>query len=166
MKQLTVYRILSYILLPVAALLAFLTLLALIVSLGNVAMLFSAFITGATVIYIFSSFSFLQNGIDRQAACKPKLKDWIKVNGYVALFFAVMGLIQGIVVLSNPGATKMIMDNFMTMQATELKAPEMALMLKIMKAVLWFMVVFSAILLFHISTTFKLLRQYKHVFGA
>ena len=75
MNRLNIYRIVSYLLLPVGALLGLATLEALFVALGNMAMLLSLFLTGATVIYIFSTFVFLKKGIDKGAVSKKFLKD-------------------------------------------------------------------------------------------
>src|SRR5829696_2555663 len=99
MNRLSIYKIVTYLLLPIGSLLGLFTLIALLFALGNMAMLLSLFITGATVIYIFSSFVFLRKGIERSVVSKKFLKDLIKVNAYVALFFAIMGFMQGIMVL-------------------------------------------------------------------
>lgn len=164
MKSLTPYRILTYVFLPIGVLLGLGTLMALVMAMGNLALLFSVFITGGTVIYIFSSFIFMQTGILKNEPCKPGLKDWIKVNGYVAMFFAVLGLLQGGIILTNPEAQEKMMAAVIEMQKGSLPEGSAGLMTKIFKAVLYFMVVFSGLLVFHIFSSFRLLRQHADLF--
>lgn len=159
-----IYRLVSYLLLPVGAIFGLATIFALLVALGNMAMLLSVFLTAATALYIFSSFAFLQKGIDKQQLCKVSLKDFIKVNAYVALFFAMLGLMQGVLVLLNPEATKLLIDNMVSMQANTTQTADKASLFKIVNVVLYFMIVISVLLLFHITATFRFLRQYKDLF--
>ena len=39
------------------------------------------------------------------------------------------------------------------------------MILKVMKAVIWFLLFYAIILLIHIQITFRLLKQYAHLFG-
>jgi len=165
MNRLTIYRLISYALLPVAIVLGLATVAALFFALGNLTMLFSVFLTGATVIYIFSSFVFLQKGITKRLACKQSLKDLIKVNAYVTLFFSILGLMQGIMILLNPEATKLFLDNMMAMQANNSQTADAATLMKVVKVVLYFMIVLSSFLLFHIGATFRYLKQYQDIFS-
>ena len=164
MNRLNIYRIVSYLLLPVGVLLGLATLVALFVALGNIAMLLSLFLTGATVIYIFSSFVFLKKGIEKGVVSKKFLKDLIKVNAYVTLFFAIMGVMQGIMVLLNPAATKLLIENMLAMQPESTQALGAEKLMQVMKAVLYFMIVLGTLLLFHIGSTFKYLKQYPALF--
>lgn len=162
--KLTIYKIISYLLIPVAAFLGFATLIALVNALGNAAMLLSVFISGATVLYIFSGFAFLQKGILKQNTCRPGLKDLIKVNAYVAVVFAMMGLIQGIAILLSPGIAKTFVESMMAMQTAEIKANSQGLM-KIFYGVMYFMIVFSGLLLVHLTISFRFLKQYQYLFS-
>lgn len=164
MNTLTPYKFLSYLLLPIGVLLGLGTLMALVLAMNNMAMLFSVFISGGTVVYIFASFIFMQFGILKNEPCKPGLKDWIKVNGYVAMFFAVLGLLQGGIILTNPEAQEKMMAAVIEMQKGNLPDESAGLMKKIFKAVLYFLVVFSGLMVFHIFTSFRLLRQHVHLF--
>ena len=64
MKSLTIYRIFSYILVTIAIILGFASLIALLIALSNPVLIISVFIIIAVVIYSFASFLFLNNGID------------------------------------------------------------------------------------------------------
>ena len=166
MNRLTIYRVIIYALLPVGVVLGLAMIFALSFALGNLTMLFPVFITGATVVYIFASFIFLQKGIDKQIVSKRSLKDLIKVNAYVALFFSILGLMQGIMILLNPDATRLLIDNMKAMQPENAKALDVIGLMKVVKMVLYFMIILGALLLFHIGSTFKYFKQYPHLFKA
>ncbi|CAN5464693.1 hypothetical protein BH10BAC3_BH10BAC3_36090 [soil metagenome] len=151
-------------LLPVGVILGLVTVAALFFALSNIAMLFSVFLTGATVIYIFSSFVFLQKGIDKQITSKRFLKELIKVNAFVSLFFSILGLMQGIMILLNPAATQILIDNMKAMQPDTPQPVDAAKLMQVMKVVLYFMIVLSSLLLFHIGSTFRYLKQYPDLF--
>ena len=164
MKALTIYRILSYLLLPVAGLLGIGTLMALMFALSNFAFLLSVFISGATVIYVFSSFVFLQKGITKHLYLKHSLKDLVKVNAYVAIVFSVMGLIQGVSILMTPGLAETFIENMISMQAGAIKASK-ADMLRMINGVLYFMLAISALLFVHINFTLRYLKQHADLFS-
>jgi len=151
-------------LLPVGVVLGLVTVAALFFALSNIAMLFSVFLTGATVIYIFSSFVFLQKGIDKKIVSKHFLKDLIKVNAYVALFFSILGLMQGVLVLVNPETIKLFTDSMSALQPGNPQLADKPALYQMVKGVLYFMVVLCGLLLFHITATFRYIRQYKDLF--
>ncbi len=163
MNSLTFYRIFSYILLVIGVFLGFFALIVLLFALSNPVFLISVFIIASVVIYSFTSFLFLVNGIDGQRYLKPKLKDWIKVNAYVAIFFVFMNIFQSISVITNPGLVNDALKQVTEMQKTA--SPLSAdMMTKIVKAVVWFLLIYAVILGSHISSTFRLLKQYSHLF--
>ncbi len=82
--SLKLYRILSYILMPIALLFAFIDTAFLITALANLGVLIFVFAIACLVIYTFASFSFLKRGIEKEQHQSAKLKDWIKVNAYVS----------------------------------------------------------------------------------
>ncbi|MFT3843758.1 MAG: hypothetical protein QM725_01800 [Lacibacter sp.] len=163
MKGLLIYRIASFIIVIVAAFLGFASLFALLMALGNPALLLSVFVIVAVVIYSFTSFIFLIKGIDGRNQLQPKLKDWIKVNAYVAIVFVFMNIFQSITIISNPVILNEALKQISAVQKTA--APvSMDVMIKIVKAVIWFLLVYAIILGMHISATFRLLKQYAHLF--
>lgn len=158
------YRISSYFLIIIAALFGFMSLFALLIALSNPALLLSLFVVVAVVIYSISSFIFLIKGIDQQLSLKSTLQDLIKVNAYVAIIFVGMNIFQSVSILNNPAAFNDAMKQFATMQTS--KSPfSTTLMLKLIKAVVWFMLFYSLVLGIHITVTFRLLKQYAQLFG-
>lgn len=160
--MLGVYRILSYLLLPVAFLFGIISLIGLLMGLGNLALLLPVFLTASTTIYIIASFMFLQKGIDGMKPCKPTLRDWIRVNAFVCIFFSVSMLMQSFYLLRNPQMLSEMLDKAIEMQGSPVPKE---LMMKSMKGVLVFMQVLGGLLLVHIFMGFRLIRAYAHVFG-
>lgn len=164
MKSLLLYRIFSYFLLGIGALLGIASLFALLVALSNPALLLSVFVIIAVVIYSITSFLFLLNGIDGKQQLKPKMKDLINVNAYVALVFVMMNIFQSVSVIYNPGILNDAIKQMTEMQGAKTPLPA-DLLLKVLKAIIWFLLFYALVLGTHISMTFRLLKQYAHLFG-
>ena len=161
------YRILSYLLLPVAVLFSFFGLALLLMAMGTLAALLPLFLVASTVIYIITSFMFMQRGVLAGQPLKHSLRDWVKVNAYVALFFAISSLSQSVAFISNPQLMQQALEQANAMAATmqeanpAIKMPDMA---AVMKGVLWVMTIISAVLLTHIFMGLSLLRRYANLF--
>jgi hypothetical protein len=164
MNIIKVYRVASFILLPVGILLGLIAVIGLVVGLGNFAILLPAFICGATVVYIFASFSFLQKVVERQAVCKRSFKDVIKVNAFVALFFACLTLLNSILILFDPDATKLLLESMATMQQNLPQKTDPRLFTGMLKGVTTFMIIISLLIIFHTRISFRLLKQYEAYF--
>ena len=158
----TIYKILTYILLPVAAYIGLVTLLTLLVALSNFNLLFSVFLCGATVIYVFSSFAFLRKGLLKNLAFKQSIKDLIKVNGYVAIALAVLGLISGLVLLINPEVQEMVLESIKSMNKDAVKAADLSP--QSLKRALYLMISFCLMLFVHVVLTFYYLRKNPQLF--
>ena len=163
MSILNIYKILSFILLPIAALLGIICLMSLLVALGNPSILLPLSMLICTVIYVISSFIFLQKGLIKGIKCDPALKDWIKVNSYVSLFFASMSVMQFITLMFQPIMLQQFTSQAMAMQKG--MSPEaMAMMPKIIKSVMYFILTFGLILLAHIALSLSFLKQHGSLF--
>ncbi|MEQ1797659.1 MAG: hypothetical protein ABL872_06890 [Lacibacter sp.] len=164
MKSLVLYRIFSYFLIAIAALLGIISLLGLLVGLSNPEILLDVFVMAAVVVYSFSSFFFLLNGIDGKQQLKSKAKDIINVNAYVALVFVMMIIFRVILIVNNPSILDDKVKEMISMQGA--RSPVTADILgRFMQAVLWSFLFYAVILGAHISMTFRLLKQYAHLFG-
>ncbi len=167
MKQLTIYRILSFILVPIALIIGFLDLFVLIMGLsGNPAMLFIAFVMACLVIYVFASLRFLLHGIGNERSCKPSLRDWIKVNAYGTLFIAGMFFLNstGIFFLGDLQLQQMITD-VMDQQPELAGKISMETMLSMFKVIATIMFIISITAIIHVQISFRLLRKYAFLFG-
>ena len=84
--NLKLYKILTYILLPIGYLFGLIDVLFFMSALANPATLIFVFVIACLVIYTLTSYKFYKQGILNEQILKAKLKDWIKVNAYVSLF--------------------------------------------------------------------------------
>jgi hypothetical protein len=158
------YRIFSYVLIVIAAFFGIASLFALLMALVNPALLLSVFVIIAVVIYSIASFVFLQKGINSNQPLQPRLKDWIKVNAYVAIVFVGMNIFQSVALINNPNLLQEAMKQATGMQAFASPLSE-TLVLKMIKAIIWFMLIYSVILGIHILQTFRYLKEYAHLFA-
>jgi len=165
MKQLTIFRILSFILVPIAALFGIMALVTLMTALANPSLLLVAFIFTAFVIYTFTSLSFLVKGIDTGRPLKPGLRDWIRVNAYVAGFMGIMCLMN---VVSLLFMSESDLHEFVRKAlAAQPNVPPMLnveLFVTVLKIAAWFMGFVSIVLLAHIRINFRLMKLYHHLF--
>lgn len=165
MKALTIYRILTFVLLPVAVLFGVIDFVMLFAALANPPLLFVVFVMGAFVIYTFASLRFLTRGIDVNKACKPSLKDWIKVNGYVSVFLGVSFLMNALTVFfSSEASLKQMLDQYLESQSNVPPMLTPALFISMMKIAAYFLLFVSITLLAHIPVNFRLLKQYGYLF--
>ena len=163
--QLVIFRIIGFLLLPIAALFSVLAIVSLFAGLANPKALLSAFLFGSFVIYVFSSLRFLSGSIDTGRPAKPSLRDWIRVNAFVSIAMCVMFLIDiSNLFLASDESLKEIGRQYL---ATVPNVPPMlnvALIVKVLKLTAWFMGGLSILLLVHIFLNFRLLKRYRHLF--
>ncbi len=163
MKNLVFYRILTYLLLAIAGVIAFFVLGGLIAALANPVMLIFVFLMICVVIYSYSSFRFLSRGIDAHMYCKPSLRDLIRVNGIGTLVLGGMGFINALVLKMNPEMMNTAVEQALSMQKEEVEGLE-EMMHSTMKVMLNFLLVYGLMLLIHVSITFRLLKQHADAF--
>jgi hypothetical protein len=137
---------------------------SLFIALGNPSMLLPLALVVCSVIYIITSFIFVYNAIIKATKCKASLKDWIKVNGYVALFFGTMCIIQFITLKMQPQMMQTFINQSMSMQKNMPKDAVTLMMPKIIDGVLYFILTFGVFLVSHISITFAFLRTKEDLF--
>ncbi|MFN5135023.1 MAG: hypothetical protein ACK5DG_06865 [Chitinophagaceae bacterium] len=162
-STLTLYRILSYILLFIAIISSFNVLAALLVALANPSLLLQVFLSAAIVLYSFSSFVFLKKCVEAKRNQKNGLKDFIKANAYITAFLAILMTIAGAAAILSPNLLKKASEMMPTMPGSnEISKSDLPTLLK---RLVWFMLIYGLILLIHIQITFRLLKQYAHLFG-
>lgn len=164
MKGIIIYRVLSFILVPVAAFLSLFALMAVFVALANPALLLGAFMLICMIIYVFSSFKFLNKGIIAKQACKPSLRDWIRVNAFVTIAFAVLSLFQSTALLSDSHLLNETMKA-MPKQSDLPQGISASSLKSVMIGTLYFMIVLSSLLIIHIFMSFRLLKVYRYLFN-
>ena len=163
MKSLLLYRILSYALILVAGFLALMLLAVIPAALANPVLLLFVFLIACVIIYSYTSFRFLQRGIDRRMYCKPQLRDLMKVNSYFSMGIAVLFIMQSITLLGNPH-----LADDAAAQALENMPPEANFgkeeILKTLRFIERFFLIYGIVLLTHIFITYRYLRMFRDVF--
>jgi hypothetical protein len=164
MKKHTFYRAINIFILPMAAYIAINALMLLFVSLTNPLMLLLDFIMACIPLYAFTSNYFFNRGIKNAQPCKPALKDWIKVNAYVSLFFSAFMFLACLVLLAalnNPAQLQQLKDQIAATSPTPVPEGQLVRYLKI---IVYVFLPFTILLVIHIIITLRLLRQYRWVF--
>ncbi|MFY7899298.1 MAG: hypothetical protein ACOVNY_03865 [Chitinophagaceae bacterium] len=164
MIAIKVYRIITYILLPFAALFSLIALFTLLVALANPQLFLPLFLMICVVLYVFGSFNFLQKAIIKMQECKPFLRDFITVNAIVATVFAASGILQFIQLNMNPAIMHKTLEQAMAMQQPNAPANVLPMMHSIMSVTLYIILVLSILLLVHIFLSFRLMKSFKHAF--
>jgi hypothetical protein len=162
--MITVYRIISYILLLIACFFVLGIVGGLLVAFSNPALLFTVFIATAVVLYSFSSYQFLRKGIDRQQLLKKTTKDFIKVNAYVALFFALMNIFQSLTIIMQPSVLKDAIGQISAIQKQDMGMTEERFF-SLMKQLVWALLFYGVALVAHIMISFKLIKIHADLFS-
>ncbi|WP_298412094.1 hypothetical protein [Hydrotalea sp.] len=169
MNILSVYRVLTIILLPFATLFGFESVLSVFAGIGNPTVLLSAVILACVVIYIFAAAFFLYKGILKNAPCKAGLKDWIKINSVITLIFSILAIISCISILYF-FTNKEIYAKFLTVlnESRPTNIPNNISSTELMTAMrnaILIMLPFSIVLLVHILMTYRLMKKYAALFA-
>ena len=163
--MINLYKILTYLLLPFAIIFGILTVVTFFIAIANPAMFLGVFMLAAVAIYVFCCLRFVRQGINLQRPLTSKLKDWIKVNAYVASPFAIMNLLQSVTIIGKPSLLQEIVKQMTEMQQkagfpTQPAGSYDAMLM----GLLYVMLLFSIALFVHILLTFALLRKYHSLF--
>ncbi|OYU55884.1 MAG: hypothetical protein CFE25_01130 [Chitinophagaceae bacterium BSSC1] len=165
MNQITLFRILSFILLPIALFFIVMDFIAIIMALGNPSLLFPVFLLTGMIIYVLSSFYFLLMGLNRKQVLGASVKDWIKVNAYVTLFLGFQFMLISVSIFYMGSASlQEFADKALAAQPNMPSQMNSGLFLKMLKGMAYFFFFLSLSLLVHISICFKLLKEYAHLF--
>lgn len=161
--EIVIYKILSFILLPVAAVMGLICFLSLLTALANPTMLISVFLNACMVIYIIASFIFLTKGIDNNKRCKPVLRDWIRINGIITFVFYLLATVVFIAVKFNQS---LLNDGIRQMESQGTLPPgvSVAELTIYMNAFINIFLILGILLLVHILITFRLLQRFRNLF--
>ncbi len=163
MKNLTGYRIVTYVLLFIAAFLSMGLLTNFIGALANPVALLPLFLVACVVIYTYCSWRFLVRGIDRGMTLKISLRDLIKVNGYITMALSGFMVFQMIILLSNPELIGPIMEQARAAQPSGSEITDASLH-KMLQGTMMFLLGYASLLLIHAFVTIRLLKRYAGVF--
>ncbi|MEI8074059.1 MAG: hypothetical protein WCH78_04855 [Bacteroidota bacterium] len=166
MKELSFYRVITYILVPFASILGIMDLFMIPSALGNPSILFSVFLLATFCIYVFASLIFLVRHIDQNKHAKHSLKDWVKVNAYASFFLGIQFLVSAVGIFYMPQhELSDYIDKFLGTQANMPSNINTALFIKIMRGVAYFLFFFSFLLIVHVTMGLRLLKKYAYLFN-
>ncbi len=165
MKALPIFRILTFILLPIATLFGVISLMMFLTALANPAMLLPVFMLVSFVIYVFASLRFLTKAIDVEQPVKSSLRDWIRVNAAVSGFLGLMLLLNTLTLFfMSDILLREALTTILDKQPNVPAALNLDLFIRIMKIAAWFMLFFAILLLSHIFLNLRMLKTYKYLF--
>ena len=161
--KLTIYRILSFLLLPIAILFSMGFLLFIRAAFANPAMFFPLFLIACIAIYTFASLNFLIRGIDGKKFLGKSSKDWLKVNAIVSILFAMLMISQCIIFLMKPEMLSEMAAQAKENAGTDLKMSA-ASFENYIRVTSYFFLVYAVVLFVHIIMSFQYLKKYAYLF--
>lgn len=165
MKQLTIFRILGFLLLPFAILLGGAGLLMLLAALARPQVLLYVFITAGFVFYLFSCLRFVAKHIEPERPAKTSMRDWIRVNSFVAGALALNSIYSFINSMRITQAE--VKEGFDLLKEAQpnFSAISFDLYTSVMQFAAYLSLAFGSILLIHILMSVKVLKKYGYLFS-
>ena len=161
--KLTIYRLLSFLLAPIAVLFGISALLLIGTALSNPAMLFPLFLIVCIAIYSFASLNFLIKGIDGRKYLGRSSKDWLKVNAYACIVFVLIIISECIIFMTHPEVLQQLVTQAKQNATAQFTINENDLQNFVSK-ILYFLLAYAIVLLVHVFISFQYIRQYGYLF--
>ena len=161
--KLAIYRVFSFLLLPMAIVYSISVLLFLRAAFANPVLLAFLFLFSCISIYSFASLNFLIRGVDGKKLLGRSSKDWIIINGLIALVAASILIAQRVAVLMNPEILKNFADQMKKNIGAESKwkASNFENLLLVSS---YFLIAYAVVLLVHIIISFQYIKTYNYLF--
>lgn len=161
--KLTIYRILSFLLLPMALLFSVLFLLFLRAAFANPALFLPLFLFGCIAIYSFATLNFIIRGIDGEKLLGRSSKEWLLVNAFVSLLCAAWAVAQGVFLFLHPESVREMAAQAKLNAGDALKASEEEV-IQYLNALSYFLLVYGVVLFVHIIMSFQFVKKYRYLF--
>lgn len=161
--KLAIYRVFSFLLLPIAIIFCISFLLFIRAAFENPAMLFPLFLIACIAIYTFASLNFLIRGVDGKKFLGKSSKDWLKVNAIASFVFALLMISQCIVLLIHPEILQNLADQAKQNAGAELKLSSEALQ-NYIRVTSYFFLAYAIVLTVHIILSFQYIKVYNYLF--
>ena len=161
--KLTIYRIFSFLLLPMAILFSVSVLLLIRAAFANPSMFIPLFLITCIAIYSFASMNFLIKGIDGKKFLGRSSKDWLIVNAIVSFIYALLAILQRVMLALNPEVVNEFASEVKHNAGDTLKASNQQIIQSI-NAGSYFLVAYGIVLLIHLVLSFQYIKQYNYLF--
>jgi len=161
--KLTIYRVFSFLLLPMAILFSISFLLFLRAAFSNPALFIPLFFIGCISVYSFASLNFLIRGIDGKKMLGRSTKDWLIANAIVSLIYSLLAIFQRVMLALNPDTVEDIATQAKTNAGDALKATD-AQIIQSINAASYFLLIYGIVLFVHILLSFQYIKNYQYLF--
>ena len=156
-----IYRTLSFFINVFSVFFALSLIILLPIALSTPAMLLPVFMLVAVVLYSWFSTQFRHKVMQRHQQVKHSLRDWVRVNGFVALFFCGLNVSSVIAMLRNPELVMSALKEMMKQYPAQMQQdiPQSSL-----NTVAYIMLAYFISLSIHVLWTFALLKKHESFF--
>lgn len=161
--KLIIYRILGFLLIPVAVLFSICVFILISAAFTNPAVLFPLFLITCIAIYSFASLNFLIKGIDGKKYMSRTSRELLRINAFVSILFALLMISQCIIFIMHPEIMHDLVQQAKQNAATGLKIDDAALG-NYMRIISYFFLVYAIVLSVHILLSFQYMKQYNYLF--
>jgi len=167
MKLIKLYKPLTYFLVLPTAIIALFSFVGFFIAIANPPFLLDVFITACAVVYFISAFIFFWRTLICQKTCKKIIKDLIKINGFIAILFAVKIIVAFVALLVDSNLLKAGIEEAMAQNTASF--PPTVTKEMIIKFAMFFMgliTLYATVLLVHIIVSFRLVKEFASSFLA
>lgn len=161
--MLTIYRILSFLILPMALLFSISFLILITAAFANPPMLLQMFLFACVSIYTYASMNFLFRGIGSGKFLGKSAKDWLRVNGIVSSVYAVLLVTACATLIAKPEMMKDLIAQAKQNAGDELKISDDKLA-SAATAAIKFIIAYGVVLFIHVGLTFGYMKTYRNLF--
>lgn len=125
------------------------------------ALLLPVFIILSVVLYTWFSRQFRHKVLQRHLQVKHSLRDWVRVNGFVAIIFCVLNIPSVIALLRNPS---FFLNNLKEMMKQYPEKMQQEIPISSINMVGYIMLIYFIALLIHVLWTFALIKKHESFF--
>lgn len=166
MKKHKLYEVLSFLLIFCTGIMSiFLVVPMFVMALSNPPLLLLAFVLVCVIIYTIVASRFCFKHLKKDIPAQGSTKAYLRINGFIALFFAIQVIIGLVSILTNQKVFDeqiQLAYNLMPNNA-DIQMPSVEAIKGIFKVLMTAMGAYALILLIHIFITFSLIRTHKHL---
>jgi len=130
---------------------------------SNPAMLFPLFMIACIAIYSFAALRFLIKGIDGKKYLSKSFKDWLKVNAFVSIVFAVLMMSECFVFIFHPSMLQQLMNEQMKITATSINLNSNDVF-RYLQVITYFFLAYAIVLFVHVLLSLYYTKLYNYLF--
>ena len=161
--KLIIYRIFSFLLLPIAILFSVAVLLLIGAAFANPQLFISIFVATGVSIYTFASLNFLIRGIDGNKFLGKSSKDWFIVNALVSIIYALSAIAQQFILMLHPEIIENLAESAKNNAGSSLSLSHEQV-IQLIKGSSYFIFIYGIVLFIHIIFSFYYLKKYNYLF--